>query len=509
MSDLLRQFGSPAARPRRLQRRPRRGRGLRLRPLDPRDPGLRQPHPRPARRLRGAAAAGLRSPADRVAMTGQGTKGPARDELVHYREPKLWFLSVVSLLVVAASGPSVPTGPAGSTGATKAKAGPEPRSPTPTSTAAAAATSSTGHRSGGSGGRLGHRQDLLHERGRQHDRLPQPERDARGQPQHRQRHGPGAGWACDRSRRQENLLGERRHSGVDRMGKPGRRRRWQPEHDRCHARRALRGHRRHRLGPALLVELQRRRDLVCEPERQWRRGRPQHQRRDQGDSGRRRDRPDLTTDLWSDLGGRSHSPASTAAGAATSIRPARRWTCRGVSRSTPKRVSSIGRQRWRRHRVRQARGSGGGPLSTAGATNEAPISRLSRRSRRAPDRRPSAGARKSAQPSPARREAGRPTSSRRCSTRLPARSPTGGAAMARKSPAPSPPRSRRAVPADTSARSPARIRPGPPPRPALPTAWARRCHPISTPRCWKGASSTCASNAPPASSPNASAAPPP
>ncbi len=43
-------------------------------------------------------------------MTGQGTKGRARVELVHFREPKLWFLSVVSLLVVAASGPSVASG---------------------------------------------------------------------------------------------------------------------------------------------------------------------------------------------------------------------------------------------------------------------------------------------------------------------------------------------------------------------------------------------------------------
>ena len=52
MSDLLAQFGDRLARPRRLQRRPRPGRGLRLRPRHPRDPGLRRPDPRAARRRR-------------------------------------------------------------------------------------------------------------------------------------------------------------------------------------------------------------------------------------------------------------------------------------------------------------------------------------------------------------------------------------------------------------------------------------------------------------------------
>ena len=58
MSDLLAPARLAPARPRRLQRRPRPGRSLRLRPLDPRDDRLRQPHPRPARRRRRPGAAG-------------------------------------------------------------------------------------------------------------------------------------------------------------------------------------------------------------------------------------------------------------------------------------------------------------------------------------------------------------------------------------------------------------------------------------------------------------------
>ena len=66
MSDLLRQFGDPAARPRRLQRRPGPGRSLRLHPRLPRDPGLRKPNPRPARRRRRPRRADLRSEARRM-----------------------------------------------------------------------------------------------------------------------------------------------------------------------------------------------------------------------------------------------------------------------------------------------------------------------------------------------------------------------------------------------------------------------------------------------------------
>ena len=52
MSDLLRQFGSPALALAAYNAGPGAGRSLRLRPRDPRDPGLRRPHPRPDRRRR-------------------------------------------------------------------------------------------------------------------------------------------------------------------------------------------------------------------------------------------------------------------------------------------------------------------------------------------------------------------------------------------------------------------------------------------------------------------------
>ena len=60
MSDLLGQFGSVALALAAYNAGPGAGRGLRLRAADPRDPGLRRPHPRPdGRRRRGRAAPAL------------------------------------------------------------------------------------------------------------------------------------------------------------------------------------------------------------------------------------------------------------------------------------------------------------------------------------------------------------------------------------------------------------------------------------------------------------------
>ena len=68
MSDLLRRVPLGAAGARRLQRRTRCGQRLLLRRPLRRDPGLRRPHPRPARRRRSAAGAAAR-----------GAIGPRRD----------------------------------------------------------------------------------------------------------------------------------------------------------------------------------------------------------------------------------------------------------------------------------------------------------------------------------------------------------------------------------------------------------------------------------------------
>ena len=73
MSDLLRQFGSPAG-PRRLQRRLGRGRSLRLHPPLSGDPGLRQPASSPWRRRLGAALAAARG---EVGSVVKGSRGSA------------------------------------------------------------------------------------------------------------------------------------------------------------------------------------------------------------------------------------------------------------------------------------------------------------------------------------------------------------------------------------------------------------------------------------------------
>ena len=59
MSDLLREFGSVPLALAAYNAGPAPGGRLRLRPVDPRDPGLRRPHPRPAGRGRGAGGATL------------------------------------------------------------------------------------------------------------------------------------------------------------------------------------------------------------------------------------------------------------------------------------------------------------------------------------------------------------------------------------------------------------------------------------------------------------------
>ena len=66
MSDLLRQFGSVPLALAAYNAGPGAGGGLRLRPADPRDPGLRRPHPRPAGRGGGAGRADARGAAGDV-----------------------------------------------------------------------------------------------------------------------------------------------------------------------------------------------------------------------------------------------------------------------------------------------------------------------------------------------------------------------------------------------------------------------------------------------------------
>ena len=96
MHDLIAQLGSPQLALAGYNAGPGAGRSLRLRPLDSGDHRLRQPHPRPARRRRGAGAAGLRSEAGGVSYRviggrlrpdgrslGPGTPGASRSSPPH------------------------------------------------------------------------------------------------------------------------------------------------------------------------------------------------------------------------------------------------------------------------------------------------------------------------------------------------------------------------------------------------------------------------------------------